>query len=355
MAAIDFRSNYKVPKAPEVLQQEPLLPTLYLKSHTTLELAEEDPNYLYLKNPEHSFGESVVLFKNIRAILAFEPFEIKPTALGKLLRSQVPIILFAESGEYLGRVEPSYTTRPDLIRAQALMSEQQKLHLTQIVVWGVLRRCRRFLLKAGRERTIPPVAKAADTMQLSIDAIFNCTSIECVQGHLGQALLAYYPALFKGLSTPGWEYDVRSSNKPLNRMLTFTYNLLHEFVKSAIYAVGLNPMQGHWHKSCHSREALVEDISFQFKPYVDTVVIRILNLNQVALKDFDDEWWESKSLPPKVVRVIMNSFERKMSERFTYPNTKINCSYQEAIYLQTKLLALYLTGQCEYYCPLDLK
>ncbi|WP_035140464.1 CRISPR-associated endonuclease Cas1 [Fischerella sp. PCC 9605] len=143
---MEFRSNYKIPKPPKLLEHEPLLPTLYLESDTTINLAE-DPSYLYLENPEHSYSQSIFPLNAARAILAFEPVEIKPRALSALLRSQIPLILFSQSGEYLGRIEPTYTTRPDLIKAQALMQD-----LMQMLVWSVLRRCRRCLLLYQRHQ-----------------------------------------------------------------------------------------------------------------------------------------------------------------------------------------------------------
>ncbi|PHJ64998.1 hypothetical protein VF04_04230 [Nostoc linckia z7] len=71
-------------------------------------------------------------------------------------------------------------------------------------------------------------------------------------------------------------------------------------------------------------------------------------------KDFD-EYWESNNLPAIAVQAIIKSFEQKMNERITYPHTRLQCTYQELLYLQSKQIAWFLTGEIEEYYSPDLR
>ncbi len=131
---VKYKSNIHVPKPSIKLEQEQILPTLYLKEGTKIEFAEST-EYLYPSHPDHDYGTSIFPLNATRAILAFAPVEIEGGVLAELMRSQIPVILFSKNGEPLGRIEPNYTTRTNLIQAQALMSDTQRIHLTQGSVW----------------------------------------------------------------------------------------------------------------------------------------------------------------------------------------------------------------------------
>ena len=346
-----YRSNLNVPKPSSKLNQEQVLPTLYLKPGTKIELAEES-EYLYLLHPDHDYGQSIFPLNATRAILAIEPLEIEPITLTAILRARIPIIIFSQTGEFLGRIEPDYPARGDILKAQAIMSEQQATAIMQACCWGNLRRCRRYLLRSAREKN-REINSVGDALNELINLVYRQESVSSLQGLLGMGMKIYYEA-FPICLNQDWQFTSRHDNSPISRMLNFSYKLLEQSAKTAVYAVGLNPAIGFWHTTHHSQQGLVADIASEFKLYSEAVVVRVVNKGQVLPKDFADCWREEK-LPKIAVAAIAKSFEQKMNERFTYPHTNLKCSYQELLYLQAKQIAWYLCNEVsEYYSP-DLR
>jgi CRISPR-associated protein Cas1 len=146
---------------------------------------------------------------------------------------------------------------------------------SRCTIWGILRRYRRFLLRKSRENQ-SPVEQACEDLQTIIGAVYQQNSVSSLQGLLGAGMQIYYRALPLTLNND-WQFVGRNNNLPFNRMLNFTYQLLEEFAKTAIYAAGLNPAQGYWHESYKTQEGLVKDLASEFKVLCDAVVIRVLN------------------------------------------------------------------------------
>ncbi|WP_407898986.1 CRISPR-associated endonuclease Cas1 [Scytonema sp. NUACC26] len=326
-----------------------------MKPYTKIELAEDDRNYVYLINPEHNYSQSLHLLIELRAILAIEPIEIPAETLSTLLKSQVPVVIFDIYGNCVGRIEPNYKNNSNLIEAQTLAVEPKKVAIMQNFCWGTFRRNRRFLMRNRREGIENEILdKATSELNYLCDGIFKMNSIESLNGLMGKAYYLYYPALFTCLRYSGWGFTSRSDNSPVNRMLNFVYKLLEQSCKTAIAGVGLNPYQGIWHQSYREQLGLVSDLANEFKCYGDAIVVRCINRQYITLKDFDG-YWDSDRLPPKVVQILIKDYEKKMTEKFTYPHVNLNCTYQEAIFVQAKQIALFFLEEIDEYYAIDLR
>ncbi len=128
------------------------------------------------------------------------------------------------------------------------------------MVWGILRRYRRFLLRKSREKQ-SPTKQACKELQLIIDTVYKQDSVASLQGLLGAGMQIYYKTLPLTLNND-WQFTGHSDNLPFNRMLNFTYQILEEFAKTAIYAAGLNPAQGYWHESYRTQQGQVKAEKF---------------------------------------------------------------------------------------------
>lgn len=346
-----YQFSSQIPKPPKRLEEEIILPTLYLEQGTKLEMAEEESS-LYLRHPSLKYEESLLAMESIRAVIAFEPVEFDAGVLSWLMRSYIPVTIFSTEGALLGRIEPNYPIKPGSIKAQALMSDEQKTHIMARSVWAILRRYRRFLMRSmgglGSEENIKEVC---EELKLLINLVVRQDSVSSLQGLLGRGMFLYYSALPYCLNND-WKFESRNDNSPFNRMLDFAYTLLAQSVKTGIYAAGLNPYLGFWHESYRHQEGLVADLTSEMKVFADGVVVRVLNWGLVVPKDFDD--WNN-GLPAMAVKRITDSFAQKMRGTFTYPHTKLKCSYQELPYIQAKMISWFLSGEIDQYYSMDLK
>lgn len=338
-----YKQRRKVPKPSPKLETANLLPTIYLESGTNIKLSGEGEQLQFKEKSEWSADVA-----SIRAIIAIEPIEIDARALSALMQFKIPVVIFSEVGEVLGRIEPTYPVRGELLHAQYMIHPMTKTQILQASVWGNLRRCRGFLLRSGREHGTD-FSEDCKNLNFAIDSVYKHDNVLSVSGVLGQGLKIYYGA-FPKLLRYDWGLKSRHDNSPICRMLNFSYAMLEESVKTAVHAIGLNPAVGFWHSSYHQQQGLITDLASEFKLYSEAVILRLVNRSQIVPKDFDGYW--EKGIPPKVIHAIAKSYEAKMTEKFTYPHTQLKCTYQELLYVQAQQLAWVLLGEIEeYYSP----
>lgn len=345
-----YRTNLRVPKPTTKIEQENVFPTIFLKEYSAIEI--DKSGYLHISHPDFDYHQSYWKIADIQAIIAFEPLQIDSSLITTFMRSQIPIVILDNKGGVLGRIEPSYKIRPDILQAQSLMSSEQKVRIMQAVAWSKLRRLRRFLSRSSRQNS-EELTETCQKLKEAINLVYRQDTVDSLQGMMGHGMALFYNALPNCLNQD-WRCTGRRDNSPLSRMLNFSNKLLEESVKIAINSVGLNPVYGYWHSSYTNQLGLVADFVSEFQLFAEGAVVRVCNRGQVVPKDFDN-CWESEYLPSIAVKAIADSFEKKMNERFTYPHTNLNCSYQELLYLQAKQLTWFLTGEIdEYYSP-DIK
>jgi CRISPR-associated protein Cas1 len=340
---LNYRPFFRVPKpSPKVAVEDKN--TFFLKEGTKVEFSEEFPDTLFLIHPELSYQESVVELPRARSLIATEPTEIEPSALSLLLRHEVPVVFFSNTGEFLGRLDPKRSKRMDLMQAQFNASEEQRILFAKFVIWGNLRNVRFFLNCRNLDNEL--VKTNVKIIDESIAQIFNCDTVEQLFGYQGRGLARYYESFETKLVFSGWGFK-RNENNPINAMMDFCNQLLEQLAYTALLAAGLNPDIGILH-----RTGLVHDLCAEYKGVIDAIVVRCINHRRVSLKDFEERW-ESKFLPPQVARILTESFERRMTERFQYPVLKFPCTYQESLFIQAQQIALFLSGEISEYCPLS--
>jgi CRISPR/Cas system-associated endonuclease Cas1 len=86
----------------------------------------------------------------------------------------------------------------------------------------------------------------------------------------------------------------------------------------------------------------------------DAIVLRCINRGHVALKDFEGWKPSLSSMPFSVREVLLESFQRKMSESFSYQES-CQISYQDAIAAQVEQLRQFIVEEISEYRPIQRK
>jgi CRISPR-associated protein Cas1 len=74
---------------------------------------------------------------------------------------------------------------------------------------------------------------------------------------------------------------------PVNACLSFGYTLLGGVIETEVLRCGLNPMLGFLHQPLHNRKSLALDLLEEFRPFVDLLVLRLVNRRQLGTGDFE--------------------------------------------------------------------
>jgi CRISP-associated protein Cas1 len=318
---------------------------LYL-AHESVEL--ESGNLILI---ERAYSEAIIDFSTIHSIVCFGKTSIASEIIYELLARKIPLIYFSDTGDFLGRLEPHWDVRRDLLKSMLTLEPDRRLHLTKQMVWGILRQRRRMMQRWQREHQIY-LLEEIQKLDWAIQATKLKQTIEEVRGCLGAGTMAYYKGLSQQL--PHWHWEGRQAPTPLNQMLSFCYALIEQATLTAIYLSGLDPSLGIWTQSDRS-QPLIRDLATEFRFLADAVVLRCIRRQQVSLKDFDGWHVQSSRLPSGVSQVLVHQLNKKMSARFTLPVADRILTNQEAILFQCQQLASYLLGSIQYFCPISAK
>ena len=135
---------------------------------------------------------------------------------------------------------------------------------------------------------------------------------------------------------------------------------------------GLDPWVGFFHQPHPGRASLTLDLMEEFRPFVDTLTLRLVNRQQLGPVDFErccgeelaerladeanGEHADADQLPGEGVylaeagrRIFLNQFFRRLRERLFYPPRQASYQLRDILCQQIALLARVLRGAEETY------
>jgi CRISPR-associated protein Cas1 len=114
--------------------------------------------------------------------------------------------------------------------------------------------------------------------------------LEAVLGLEGMAAALYFGQFGKLLLPTEMTFHGRSRRPPrdpVNACLSFGYALLGTVVETEVLRVGLDPLVGFFHQPHSGRSSLALDLLEGFRPFIDSLVLRLVNRQQLGPVDFE--------------------------------------------------------------------
>jgi CRISPR-associated protein Cas1 len=109
------------------------------------------------------------------------------------------------------------------------------------------------------------------------DKLLKTMSKEVLSGDTsnleGQAARYYWKKVFKNEVE---NFERNRTGEPPNNLLNYGYAILRAMVARAIVGAGLLPVRGIFHRNQYNAYALADDIMEPYRPYVDRIVLDIL-------------------------------------------------------------------------------
>ncbi len=99
----------------------------------------------------------------------------------------------------------------------------------------------------------------------------------------------------------------------LNALMNFAYFLLYARINGFTRVMALNPYLGWLHDSEEDYESLVYDLMEPFRPFVDRIVLRLINRQELRAAHFDDSTGAWR-LTRDAIRHVAERFEHGMGE-----------------------------------------
>jgi CRISPR/Cas system-associated endonuclease Cas1 len=114
--------------------------------------------------------------------------------------------------------------------------------------------------------------------------------LEVLRGFEGQGAALYFGQLGKLIRNPAFHFTGRTRRPPrdpVNALLSFGYAVWGSIAETEVYRRGLDPMLGFLHQPAYGRPSLMLDLLEEFRPRIDTLVLRVINRRQLGEDDFE--------------------------------------------------------------------
>jgi CRISPR-associated protein Cas1 len=284
--------------------------------------------------------------------------QITTQAMRHLLTHQARIHLMTQQERHIGTLEPSSSSRPDLLRAQVRRTDDPafRLEVAKIIVAGKLENARTVLTRLQREHPNATLtAEAATFQRLTRETMQSVTTENEVRGLEGIAAQAYFAAVAE-IVPADWRFTTRRRRPPpdpVNAMLSFGYTLVLGRVISALHTAGLHPGIGCLHVSHGARPALALDLMEEYRAaIIDRMVLRIVQRGQINPADFTST--EQGCRFGNTARdQFIRLFEARMRDQITHENT--TQTYARVIRSQARNFAALIRGETSTYTPLRIR
>lgn len=337
-------------------------------------------NTLYVTQPETYLSKNLetVVVKQHGSVLLQVPIhhlisivclgstiQISPELMHSCFEHQVSVSFFGETGRFRGRVEAVPNGNVLLRRAQYRLADNPE------GTWAIALRCiqgkiansRTMLQRYARETTLSEagarINQAVDRLADALSRLKNAETLNTLRGIEGEAAAVYFSAFADAFKQPDINFNTRNRRPPkdpVNAVLSFLYTLLAHDCTGALSSVSLDPQVGYLHVDRPGRPSLSLDLMEEFRPVlVDRLVVRLFNLKQLTVKDFETDLAGSVSMKDTARRILLQAYQESKHEEILHPFLNQKVRYGLLPLMQARLLAKAIRGEISDYVPYLLK
>ncbi len=175
-------------------------------------------------------------------------------------------------------------------RYQQSLELVDRLLVARAIVKAKLKNCRVILQRQYRQKELPSLVLAIETLEYLSQKTEQINSIDQLMGIEGAGASCYF-SVFGDCLTEDKDFvfltrSRRPPANPVNAMLSFGYQVLWNHLLALIELQGLDPYQACLHQNSQRHAALTSDLLEEFRaPIVDSLVIYLVNRRIVNASD----------------------------------------------------------------------
>ncbi len=313
-------------------------------------------------------ARSTVPIHHLDGISIFGRGMVSPSAMAFCQESGVPLTFLTESGRLMARVDAPRSGNVLLRREQFRLADRPEAcaNLARSFVVGKLHNARNTLLRAARESVDEAdrqvFERAAKLIGGHIEDLPNATTTDSIRGHEGDSARVYFevlPSLVRPPRRADFPMNGRTRRPPLDRvnaLLSFVYALVQSDCMSGLVAAGLDPDVGFLHVDRPGRPSLALDLLEEFRTLVaDRLVLALINRQQIGPGQFLDRDGGSVEMTVEGRKTVIQAYVARKRELVRHPLLESEVKIGQLPFLQAKLLARHIRGDCETYIPCILR
>lgn len=259
-----------------------------------------------------------VPLRRISEVIIFGRNSLSTALMQRLAEHKVPVSVALGGGYQIAVLHPDSRRYHEIAWHQSRwyysLNEASRLSIAQAFLDAKLNGYRALVKK--RSPVCQPTIAQIDQ---SRHALGECSTIDQLRGHEGlaaRATFAWLQTQFRADVRPHFQAKRRARGGPdrLNSLLNFGYYLSFTRLNGLLRAHGLNPYLGFLHDSLDDYETLVADLQELARPFVDRLVIQLVNMGHIGPNGFE-QTEHGLYLTKPSARIMSREFERAMGQR----------------------------------------
>lgn len=306
-----------------------------------------------LRLPIHTL-ESIVCFGNVGA---------SPFLMGFCGERGITFSFLTEYGKFLARVQGAVSGNVLLRRQQYRLADDVDFSagLAISFVKGKIANCRhvlkRMLRDHGERLEGANLQGAISRLNHSMESLKADLELDKVRGVEGDSGRVYFQSFDHLLlnNKEDFHFSRRSRRPPLDRvncLLSFLYTMLMNDVRSGLESVGLDPAVGFLHRDRPGRFGLALDMMEEFRPWVDRIVLSLINLGQVKGKGFAVSEGGGVRMDDETRKTVLTVYQKKKQDVLIHPFVDDKMPVGLLFHTQALLLARFFRGDLDGYPPM---
>jgi len=300
---------------------------------------------------------------NLEAICTFGYTGASPALMGACTKRDISITFMTKNGRFLARVIGESRGNVVLRKEQYRISDDEKRSamISKNFILGKIYNSKWILERATRDYPlrvdVPKIKSITSTLTESMKAIRVVEDLDILRGLEGNAA-AKYNSVFNDLILQQKEhfYFLNRNKRPpldnVNALLSFSYTLLANDMKSALESVGLDAYVGFLHRDRPGRASLALDVMEELRGvYADRFVLSLINKKIVNDKGFTQKENGAVIMNDDTRKKVLVAWQERKQDKILHPYLNEKIPWGLVPYTQALLLARYIRGDLDEYPP----
>ncbi|WP_019415304.1 type I-C CRISPR-associated endonuclease Cas1c [Paenisporosarcina sp. TG20] len=334
-------------------------------------------NTLFITSPDVYLsldGENIVVKResdivgryplhNLEAICTFGYTGASPALMGSCAKRDISMTFMTKNGRFLARVIGESRGNVVLRKEQYRISDDEKRSalVARNFILGKIYNSKWILERATRDYPlrvdVPKIKSITSALTEAMKAIRVVEDLDILRGLEGNAA-AQYNSVFDDLILQQKEhfyFHNRNKRPPLdnvNALLSFSYTLLSNDMKSALESVGLDAYVGFLHRDRPGRASLALDVMEELRGvYADRFVLSLINKKIVNEKGFTQKENGAVIMSDDTRKKVLMAWQERKQDKILHPYLNEKIPWGLVPYTQALLLARYIRGDLDEYPP----
>ena len=256
--------------------------------------------------------------RRISELVVFGKNSLSTALMQRLAEHKIPLSIALDGGYQIAVVAPDSRRFHELAWMQSRrfygMSDTERLSVAAALVDAKIQGYAALVRKRN-----PICRDTLSVLDNSIHALGHCTTVQELRGYEGHAAKACFawlqrqfrPDIRASFQSPK---RIRGAGDRLNSLLNFGYYLSYTRLNGLVRVSGLNPYLGFLHDGLDDYETLVADLQELVRPFVDRLVIQLVNMGYIRPDSFEKSE-RGLYLSKSAARIMATEFERMMGQK----------------------------------------